>query len=219
MRAARAGRRNDARAAFQAVLDQDPVNETAFLWLGFLADDPHVSLTHISQALEAHPQSPRAYAALQWAWRQVASSPPGTAAESRAAVPVSGHPRRRRRAKRAVVGLPVLGFLLLLAVVVGWTIGLTPLAEPPAMAALASGSLDSSPPAVTHLPAPSMMPSPTPRLTDTPLPTWIPVPTPADTPTSAPSPPRPSSPKRSWPSRSRARPETSSAGIPWRRWR
>ena len=187
MRAARAGRRKEARAAFQAVLDEDPVNETAYLWLGYLADDPHVSLTHISQALEAHPQSPRAYAALQWAWHQVASSPPGTAAESRATVPVSGHPRRRRRAKRAVVGLPVLGFLLLLAVV-GWTIGLPPLAEPPAMAALASGSLDSSPPAVTHLPAPSTTPGPTPRLTGTLLPTWTPVPTPGDTPTPAPSP-------------------------------
>jgi len=56
------------------------------------------------------------------------------------------------------------------------------------MAALASGSLDSSPPAVTHLPVPSTTPSPTPRLTGTPLPTWTPVPTPGDTPTPAPSP-------------------------------
>jgi LCP family protein required for cell wall assembly len=188
MRAARAGQREEARAAFQAVLDEEPVNETALLWLGYLADDPHVGLTHISQALEAHPQSPRAYAALRWAWRQVASSPLATTAERHGTVPASGPSLRRREAKRAVAGLPVLGFLLLLAVVVGWTVGLPSLAEPPAMAALASTSLDSSPPTATHLPVPSTTPSPTPRMTGTPLPTWTPAPTPNDTPTHASSP-------------------------------
>nr|NIV40249.1 hypothetical protein [Anaerolineae bacterium] len=44
MRAARAGRRAEAMAAFQVVLGEDPVNETALLWLGYLTDDPQASL-------------------------------------------------------------------------------------------------------------------------------------------------------------------------------
>ena len=42
MRAARAGDRAGARAAFRSTLDLDPTNETALLWLGYLADDPEV---------------------------------------------------------------------------------------------------------------------------------------------------------------------------------
>ena len=188
MRATRAGRMAEARAAFQAVLDEDPVNETALLWLGYLADDPHTSLRHISHALEAHLQSPRAYEALRWAWRRVAVLPPGAACEGSGDVSLPENPQPTRRAKRRVVALPSLGLLLLLALVVGWIVGLPLRAEPPAMAALASTSLDSSPPAVTFSPLPSMPPSPTPRLTGTPLPAQTGSPTPDPTPTLAPSP-------------------------------
>ena len=180
MRAARANRKEEARAAFQAVLDEDPVNETALLWLGYLADDPQVSLTHISQALEAHLQSPRAYAALRWAWRRVAASPPEAAREGRKDVPRTAH-RRRRDARRTAAGLPALGVLLLLALLVGGTVGLPLLAKPPAMAALASASLNSSTPTVPYLPTPSAMPSPTPRPAGTPSSTQVPSPTPGTT--------------------------------------
>jgi LCP family protein required for cell wall assembly len=192
MRAARAGRRAEARVAFQAVLDEDPVNETALLWLGYLADDPHASLTHVTQALEAHPQSPRAYAALRWAWRRVAASPSDAVPERGVAVPPPRPARRRRGAKLAVAGLPALGMLLLLIVMAGWVLGVPLLAESPPKAALASASLDSASPTVTVLPVPSATPRSTLDPAGVPSPTWAPSPSPS--PTSAPTPsPTPSS--------------------------
>ena len=192
MRSARAGRSAEARAAFQSVLDEDPVNETALLWLGYLSDDPHASLTHITQALEAHLQSPRAYAALQWAWRRVAAPSPGTTPESRRAISLSEFSRHRRGAQQAVAGLPALGVLLLLVAMVGWTVGFLLLVDPPAMAALASAPLDPPPPTATSLSIPSTMLSPTPTPTPSPiqatLPTGTPSPTPIPTPTLPPSP-------------------------------
>ncbi len=188
MRAARAGRIGEARAAFRSVLDEDPVNETALLWLGYLADDPHVSLAHITQALEAHLQSPRAYAALRWAWRRVAALPPEVASERRGAISRPGPPRHRQGTQQAVAGLLALGVLLVLVAMVGWTVGLPLLAEPPAMAALASASLGSPPSTATDLPVPSTMPSPTSGLTHVPSPTCTPSLTPSPTPALSPSP-------------------------------
>jgi len=191
MRAARAGRRAEARAAFQAVVRDDPVNEMALLWLGYLADDPQASLTHITRALESHPQSPRAYAALQWAWQRVAAAPVGTVPGRQGTGPLPIPSRRRRVAQRAVAVLPVLGMVLLLAFLVGSTVGMPLLAEPPVRAALASAFTNSPPPTATNLPVPSTTPSPTPGPTDTPLPD-VPLPTgtpsPTVSPTVAPSP-------------------------------
>ena len=48
MRAARAGRKDEAIIAFRAVLEQDANNETALIWLGYLSDDPQVSLNYIT---------------------------------------------------------------------------------------------------------------------------------------------------------------------------
>ncbi len=72
--AAKAGRKGEARAAFRAVLVEDPKNETALLGLAYLADDPRASLAYIARALEAHPQSPRAHTALRWARRRMTES-------------------------------------------------------------------------------------------------------------------------------------------------
>jgi LCP family protein required for cell wall assembly len=188
MRAARAGRRAEAKAAFQSVLDEDSVNETALLWLGYLADDPHASLTHITQALESHLQSPRSYAALRWAWRRVAILSSGTALARCEALPASGPSRYRRGAQQAIAGLPALGLLLLLVTVAGWTVGLPLMAEAPAMAALASVPLNSPPLTAADLPMPSATSTPVPNATHTPSPTFTSSLTPSPTPIPSPSP-------------------------------
>jgi LCP family protein required for cell wall assembly len=173
MRAARAGRRAEAMAAFQIALGEDPINETALLWLGYLADDPQISLAHITRALESHPQSPRAYAALQWAWQRVAAAPVSTVRGRQETGPLPIPSRRRRVARRAAAALPVLGMMLLLAFVVGSTIGMPPLADLPVRAALASAFTDFAAPTATHLPIPPTTPSPTPSPTDAPLPALL----------------------------------------------
>jgi LCP family protein required for cell wall assembly len=145
MRAARAGRKDEAIAAFRAVLEQDPNNETALIWLGYLSDDPQLSLKYITQAMETHLQSPRAYAALQWAWRRAAAAPPVVVApraegHSASAVPV----RHRPDPRRLLAKLPAVGVLVLLIAIVGCAIGFPMLAQPPVMSALAS-ALTSAP--------------------------------------------------------------------------
>ncbi len=47
--AAQRGRKGEARAAFRAVLVEDPTNETALLWLAYLTDDPRASLAYIAR--------------------------------------------------------------------------------------------------------------------------------------------------------------------------
>jgi LCP family protein required for cell wall assembly len=177
-------------------LGEDPSNETALLWLGYLAADPEVSLTHISQAMEAHPQSPRVYGALRWAWRQVGSSSDEAAPPEQAIPPFSHTSGGQRRTLRALTGLPAVGVLLLSVLMIGWTVGLPLLDEPPPVAAMASEhqqadlqadaaspihSTPSSPgsgPAVTPSPAPPLSPasSPTPGLSLSPDPTATPLP-------------------------------------------
>ncbi|MEE8392547.1 MAG: hypothetical protein V3S14_17335, partial [Anaerolineae bacterium] len=213
MRAARAGRKAEATAAFQSALDQDPTSETALLWLGYLADDPQVSLAHITKALESHVQSPRAYTALQWAWRRAAAAPVGAVSGSGTlsiprpiATPVP--PRHRQEPRWAIVRLPAFGVLLLLLAMVGGVIGFPLLKEPPAIAALASAftsapqptvTVDVSPsaesPAGTVLalaPTYSLLPTATglPTLLMTPTTTLDPtdIPLPTITPSSTPSP-------------------------------
>jgi LCP family protein required for cell wall assembly len=219
MRAARAGRRVEAIAAFQSALDRDPTNETALLWLGYLADDPQVGLAYITKALESHVQSPRAYAALQWAWRRVAASPAGAPSGRGAALstPVPAPVVRRPQPRRSTAGRGVFVTLFLLVAVVGGVIGLPLLAEPPAIAALASAftsdpqptitvdvSLSAEPPTraapassplgtpspTAVAPVISMRPTSIPDLIDVPLPAAVPSPTPTSmlTPSPVPTP-------------------------------
>ncbi len=185
LRAVRAGRRAEARAAFRCVLDEDPVNETALLWLGYLADDPQSGLTHITRALEAHLQSPRAYNALRWAWGRVAAPAFEAGVAGSGAISSSWSPGRRSRGWRSAMGIPALA-LILLAVMVGSVFGFPLLAESPVVAALPSTAFDSISPVNTETPSPA----PTyPAVTDaTALPSHISTHTPALTPTSTPIP-------------------------------
>ena len=130
MRAARTGNRAGARATFQSALDLDPTNETALLWLGYLADDPEVSLAHMTKALESHVLSPRAYAALQWAWQRAAAAPV-------AAVPISRvlPAQQPKVAPEPQTGPQGLGMLLLVIATVVGMIGMPLVAEIPAIAA------------------------------------------------------------------------------------
>jgi LCP family protein required for cell wall assembly len=162
MRAAQVGRKDEAIAAFRAVLGQDPNNETALLWLGYLSDDPQVSLDYITQAMETHLQSPRAYAALQWAWQRAAAAPapvpvpasmPAAAVSPRAeARPTPALPVRHRPGARWVMArLPAVGVLVLLIAIVGCAIGFPMLAQPPAMPALASAFTSAPQPTATAI--------------------------------------------------------------------
>jgi len=202
MRIARAGRRTEARAAFQSVLDEDPINETALLWLGYLADDPHASMIHITRALETHLQSPRVYAALRWAWRRMAVPPPEAVPGERRTSPSSEPSRHRpgnwRGRRRPAEGLSTLG-LFLLVVTVGCTVVFPLLVEPPAMAALASAFTSDppltatvGPPLAAESPAkmalvPVALVSPLPTATDLPIPSTTPSPTHSSTDISAPT--------------------------------
>lgn len=131
--AIRTGNDNEARIAFQATLAQDPVNETALLWMGYLAEDPQVGLDYITQALERHPQSPRAYEALQWAWRRgsgdrdfgnIDHAPPSPA-WTPPAVPAAAQftPSIWQNVWRAARRAPALVASLLLIAVIGWLVG------------------------------------------------------------------------------------------------
>ncbi|MGD1996802.1 MAG: hypothetical protein PVH62_08520, partial [Anaerolineae bacterium] len=112
IRAVKAGRKGEARSAFRAVLRRDPSSETALLWLAYLAKDPRSSLVYIARALESRPRSSRAHAALRWARRRLVALPRSS----------TSRPRRRRYLASAVKVVAVAG-LLLVAVLVGWELG------------------------------------------------------------------------------------------------
>jgi LCP family protein required for cell wall assembly len=197
MRAARAGRKTEAIAAFQSALDQDPINETALLWLGYLADDPQVSLAHITKAMELHVQSPRAYEALQWAWQRAAAVPAGmvSGGSGTLAIPRPVHapvPTRHRQVPQAMTRLPTLGILFLVVAVISGVLGFPLLSKPPTIAALASAFNTAPQPMVavdvstsSGAPAWSVLAS-TPL--DSPLPTVADLPSPSATPTLTPNP-------------------------------
>ncbi len=184
MRAARAGRKAEARATFHSVLREDPVNETALVWLGYLADDPHASRAYITQALEAHPQSPRTYSALQWAWRRATFAPPQVAKkEDKKHRPASSPWLPRRRWKIYQTGLAGLVMSLVVSALVGWTVSPPVQAKPPIAAAMALTPSPIAPPT-----ADSPLPSTTPTDLSQPLATPTAAPTEVSSPNSAPTP-------------------------------
>ena len=154
MRAARAGRKEDARAAFQAALRHDSANETALLWLGYLADDSQDGIAYTVRALEAHPQNQRVHAALRRAWGRPSASPSEAAAGEFAPVPVQRLPLRYWTAYQ--MGLVILVMCLTTTALVGWTANPPGQMAAPAMAAVAPTS---TPPAPA---TPSLVPSATP---------------------------------------------------------
>lgn len=93
MSAGRAGDRVEARRRFQAVLDADPDNTTALLWLGWLAPTKRESLTLFSRVLELDPKNERARAGIRWARRRPSDTldAPGSGSPS---APTSVHPER-----------------------------------------------------------------------------------------------------------------------------
>ncbi|HEY72938.1 MAG TPA: hypothetical protein G4N99_06650 [Thermoflexia bacterium] len=188
MRATRAGRREDARAVFQTVLRRDPTNNTALVWLGYLANNPQDSIAYITRAMEAHPQNPRTRTALQWAWRRVSAPPPQASPREHKPAPQKRFPRRRWAAYQ--VGLTALVMCLMATTLIGWAVNPSIQAAAPAAAAMASAP---NPPTLiaTALPTPSATPAdpahPSMTLDDSPLPSATPAP--ASTPTPAPAPP------------------------------
>lgn len=185
MRATRAGRREEARTAFQAVLRGDPTNDTALVWLGYLANDPQDSIAYAARAMEAHPQNPRTYTALQWAWRRASAPPPQVAPGEREPAPQNQVPRRRWAAYQIV--LTALVMCLMTIALAGWTINPSIRAAAPAIAAMAS-TPDPLTPTPTALPLPSatlpdpVLPSVTPSAFPSPLATPSPAPTPTPLP-------------------------------------
>jgi outer membrane biosynthesis protein TonB len=197
MAAARAGRRGEARAAFRAVLVEDPTNETALLWLAYLSDDPRASLAYIARALEAHPDSQRAHAALHWARRRLAEqatppaapvvSPPAPRPTERAPAPPP-----HRATPTARWWLPVLWLLLvILGLGALWLDGGAPRALMAMFAPSPTPMLSPTPTATwTPTPTPTFTPTPTSTPTPTPTPTPTSTPTPTPTPTPSPTPTR-----------------------------
>jgi len=183
MRATRAGRKEEARAAFQSALRDDPTNETALVWLGYLADAPRDSITYTTQAMKAHPQNPRTCTALQWAWQRAPVSPPK-------ANPTL--PRHLARPHWAAyqIGLTLLVMCLMTSALIGWTINpQMQMAAPVAAAAFTPG--------IATTPTPTALPLPSTTPTDPALPSMTPIPhlIPSTTPTSVsiptPTPPPP----------------------------
>ncbi|MCS7177781.1 MAG: L,D-transpeptidase family protein [Anaerolineae bacterium] len=200
--AARAGRKGEARAAFRAVLIQEPTNEIALLWLAYLSDNPRASLAYIARALEAHPGSERARSALRWARQRlvaqasVSPSPPAISVQAARseyrAVPAPVIPSRSllRAVHRQWLILGLLALLLGYGTL--WLDG----GLPRALLAMFS-------PSPTWTPTPTFIPTSTPTATWTPTPTATltppPTPTPTPTPTSTPTPtmtPRPTATRR-----------------------
>ncbi|MBC7250284.1 MAG: M28 family peptidase [Anaerolineae bacterium] len=64
--AAKAGRRAAAQRHLQQVLQLDPNNVSALLWLAGLLTDPWESLEYVQRALAVEPGNERALAALKW---------------------------------------------------------------------------------------------------------------------------------------------------------
>lgn len=185
--AAQRGRKGEARAAFRAVLAEDPTNETALLWLAYLTDDPRASLAYIARALETSPDSQRAHAALRWARRRLAeqAAPPEAAPSpivpSQATRPAGGtSPTPPTRARQGTIRwwLPVLWLLLVLPILgMLWLDGWPP-----------QSLIAMFVPSPTWTPTATWTPTSTPTPTFTPTPTSTPTPTPTPTPTSTPTP-------------------------------
>jgi lipoprotein-anchoring transpeptidase ErfK/SrfK len=190
LRAARAGDMAQAREAFSAAHREDPSNETALLWTGYLAENPDASLEYISQAIAKNVQSTQAYSALKWAWQRAATT------EREPALTVSPPPtqpsRTPRLTRQSMARLAFLVGMVLVGVSVGWTVAVTVPPDAAVAAQLPESELTAE--AIAQItPTPADTPTPKPTAlpaTSTPLPpppTDTPLPTPTPTPTPTPS--------------------------------
>ena len=123
MQAARRGDRARASGLFQAVVEQDPDQEEAWLWLAALAEDPEQSIVYLQRVLSINPHNTCAQAGLQWARQRI------QAAEALPEAPIQPawggivnlvplEPERTRWQWWRVVGL--IGILLLAGGLVWW---------------------------------------------------------------------------------------------------
>ncbi len=60
---ARAGNKTQARPLLRQAVEQDPENETAWMWLASVAETPHDALTYLERVLAIYPENARARAA------------------------------------------------------------------------------------------------------------------------------------------------------------
>ncbi len=182
--AAKAGRRREARRYLSMVLDEDARNETAWLWLAWLARDPHHTLIYLNQLLTINPENLQAQAALEWTRQQLNAN---TASPSQ--------PAKRRPTSiwtwglilaflsTALVGLLLVGTVAVTAGREVWAQALatsTPTSTPTATSTFTATPTATS--TATPIATATFTPTPSPAATSTPRPT----PTPTITPTPQP---------------------------------
>src|SRR5205807_7865811 len=68
--AAKAGNRTQARHLIRQVVELEPHNDKAWLWLAGLAESPHEPVQFLEKVLQINPQHEKARTALRAAWIQ-----------------------------------------------------------------------------------------------------------------------------------------------------
>lgn len=197
--AARTGNRSRAQRYFTAVLEIDPVNESAWLARAAVTEDLAEVAAHLKHVLSLNPNNRRAREALQVVQKVTSSSAdlPRSAAPllvgtpSHAPIPgplmplLDAEPPPSRLKWVGMVLVPLL--LVLLLAFVLWT-------EAPRTVVAALLATDTPTPTATFTPTPTYTPTATPTQTPTstptltPTPTYTPTPTPSATPTPTPKP-------------------------------
>jgi lipoprotein-anchoring transpeptidase ErfK/SrfK len=181
IRAARAGRRKEARDYLAAVLDLEPTNIPALLWQAWLARNPTDSLSYLARVMELDPRNRQARAGIRWARKRLAEYETAGKRVSRAAkvgsrldtITSESVQDRGRKAIRAQRARRLLGpFLVLVLALLIATFGLGNAFFRPVSAArlptLAPQTTTSTPiPTPTTPPPPTATPSPAPTPTTT----------------------------------------------------
>jgi len=203
--AARARRRADARRIFETVLQIDPHNEEAMLWLAGLAGDPQVTLALLARVLEIDPHNQRAKAGIRATRRQLAvrAASPGPAASHLQEKPPALQERETRHSEQKIrestlqaqpptkvapvsrrLNVLFIG-LTLLIVTLGCVLAVVALSDAPQAVRAAFNPTATPTLTATTTPTPTVTPTATSTVTPTPTPT----PTPTSTFTPTPTPP------------------------------
>ncbi len=158
-KAAGAGRLEQARRHFEAVLQVAPDHIEALLWLAWLAGGGRPSLAYLARVLEVEPANQKAREAIRWARKTAVETPP--APSSTRADPTPSPPARRstHRWRYALGGLVALALLLLAGLATAAFDGRAKVTATPVAWLIPSSTATSSPKSSATLP-----------------PTWTPVP-------------------------------------------
>ena len=73
--ALRAGRRDEAVAAFRQAVAADPYHVDSLLWLAGMCDDPHESMRHLTRVLALDPRNESAHEGIRWARKRLGGEP------------------------------------------------------------------------------------------------------------------------------------------------